>query len=1109
MPDNLTIILPKATLDVALNPVYPGETVTLTCSVESGSNWIFKWYKDSNDTSVIQSNRHNITGSTLTISSVDESDQGLYWCHGERGDTPTSSSISEPVRLTVKALPKATLTVDLNPVYPGETVTLTCSVESGINWIYKWNKDSNDKEVIQSNRHTITGSTLTIRRVEGSDQGLYWCHGEKGDRPTSTSISNSVTVTVKAQPKATLTVDLNPVYPGETVTLTCSVESDIYWIYKWYKGKNNKAVIQSNSLTITGSTLTISTVVESDQGLYRCHGERRDTPTSSSISEPVDVTVKALPVATLTVSPNPVYAGEKVTLTCSVGSYSDWTGYEWYKVNSKNTVSKVDYSTGDTLTISSDTVGNYGYYKCRGKQGSRPEYSDFSEHVNIYINALPTATLTVSPDPIYTGEKVTLKCSVGSYSDWTGYEWYKVNSMNTVSKFDYSPGDTFTISSDTVGYYGYYKCRGIRGSRPEYSSFSEHLRIYVKGIQPKATLSSDTQEVLTGDRVTLSCRVESSGWMFYWYRDRLDSTPVTTTDGSSYTLSPVRVSDGGQYWCRAGRGEPPYYTLYSDPVRINVTERPVAVLTLLPNWTQIFTGETVTLRCVILGGEDTGWEYRWNRNNYELYYVKEPEYRISPADTSHSGSYICQGVKGSRFSTTSEAVQLTVSNGPRPVLSVSPQWLNPGDSVTLRCEVKESTGWRFFWYRVVPSDESYTNEPLSGYGTTEDSYPLNPAGYINTGGYVCRAGRGDPVYYTDYSEPQFLWSGDQQPAVSLTVNPNRTQHFTRTSVSLSCENKDNSTGWNLMRYTEKRLESSCSSNWATTVGSICTFKNTKTWYSGVYWCEFGSGQYSNAVNLTVTDADVILESPAHPVTEGDEVTLVCKHKTTRSNITAAFYKDGIFIKNETTGEMSIPAISKSDEGFYKCKYKQRESPESWVTVRVVAPGSSLPVLIHVAVGLVVAVVLLVFILVLLCRCKKAKGSCSNNISLPPKPQTAIHDPQPDGLQTGGANIYAMISPSDNDNDAAGASTASGPGDGTYVVVQLKKLDNKKKGKRVCPTENIIYSEVNTGKLTASGPVDVTYAEIDLKKKPKAKKKTARSGPTDTTEKHPVYSLLKH
>uniref|UniRef100_A0A3P9A0W0 Ig-like domain-containing protein n=1 Tax=Esox lucius TaxID=8010 RepID=A0A3P9A0W0_ESOLU len=384
--------------------------------------------------------------------------------------------------------------------------------------------------------------------------------------------------------------------------------------------------------------------------------------------------------------------------------------------------------------------------------------------------------------------------------------------------------------------------------------------------------------------------------------------------------------------------------------RVSV-ERPVAVLTIQPNWTQIFIGETVTLRCVLLGGGDTDWQYEWF--HYQNIIQTEPEFRIGPVKTSHNGSYRCRGVKGRKTSNHSDVVQLTVSGKsttnslqhvlclipvkPKPVLSVSPQWLNPGDSVTLRCQVKEtSTDWRFFWYRNVPSDRSYTLEPLSDDGTTEVYYTLSPAGRIHTGGYVCRAGRGDPFYYTDYSEPQFLWSGDLQSTVSLTVNPNRTQHFTRTSVSLSCEEKGNSTGWRLMRYTDRGTESGCVSYMGTIQGSTCNIRNTLIQDSGVYWCESGSGENSNAVNITVNGrcGNVILESPVHPVTEGDTVTLVCKHRTTISNIIKAdFYKDGVLIRNETTGEMTIPVVSKSDESFYKCKSNEGESPGSWVTVR--------------------------------------------------------------------------------------------------------------------------------------------------------------------------------
>ncbi|XP_076737131.1 uncharacterized protein LOC143415664 [Maylandia zebra] len=87
------------------------------------------------------------------------------------------------------------------------------------------------------------------------------------------------------------------------------------------------------------------------------------------------------------------------------------------------------------------------------------------------------------------------------------------------------------------------------------------------------------------------------------------------------------------------------------------------------------------------------------------------------------------------------------------------------------------------------------------------------------------------------------------------------------------------------------------------------------------------------VNLTVTGGSVILQSPVLPVMEGDDVTLLCKTKTTPSNLTAAFYKDGSLIRKQPTGHMTIQHVSRSDEGLYKCDISGHgESPSSWITV---------------------------------------------------------------------------------------------------------------------------------------------------------------------------------
>uniref|UniRef100_A0A3P8NGN5 Ig-like domain-containing protein n=1 Tax=Astatotilapia calliptera TaxID=8154 RepID=A0A3P8NGN5_ASTCA len=143
----------------------------------------------------------------------------------------------------------------------------------------------------------------------------------------------------------------------------------------------------------------------------------------------------------------------------------------------------------------------------------------------------------------------------------------------------------------------------------------------------------------------------------------------------------------------------------------------------------------------------------------------------------------------------------------------------------------------------------------------------------------------------------------------LTVSPSSSQLFKDDFVSLSCEEDDSSAGWTLMRNTN---------------GSSCVISHIVLLDSGVYWCESREGPISGSV---------ILQSPVLPVMEGDDVTLLCKTKTTPSNLPAAFYKDGSLIRKQPTGHMTIQHVSRSDEGLYKCDISGHgESPSSWITV---------------------------------------------------------------------------------------------------------------------------------------------------------------------------------
>ncbi|XP_073669824.1 cell adhesion molecule CEACAM5-like, partial [Paramisgurnus dabryanus] len=471
--------------------------------------------------------------------------------------------------------------------------------------------------------------------------------------------------------------------------------------------------------------------------------------------------------------------------------------------------------------------------------------------------------------------------------------------------------------------------------RPQTSLSSSAVNLTVNGSKPKPKLTSGTEgSVLTGNTVNLKCHIDhwSTGWKFYWYK-HTQNTEMRTTETNSYTIHSVKVSDGGQYWCRAGRGKPDYYTDHSDVLWINVKESPKPVVSVDPD-KQLFRGETVTLRCDIQDTGDTEWTYSWTvepYNQYRQFYCDRQECKISNTQYYHSGKYTCRGKISEQNTKMSDAVTLTVSSDkPQTVLRVSPQqWLTEGDSVTLMCEVRSSsTGWTFSWFTVQNFDYELVSDSIRG---SNGNYTVSSVTVKHTGVYMCRAERGDPVYHTDYSNKQTLWITGVSSSVSLIIRPNRSQHFSSESLSLSCEDHSNSTGWTVKRYTDKLKNCSSSPN-QSEPESTCTIRSLDTSDTGVYWCQSESGEKLHPVNISVHNVHIILDSPVHPVTEGDNLTLGCLY---RLNLQTGFYKDGSVVQNHTKEDvMIIPTVSKSHEGFYYCKNSEKgESPKSWISVR--------------------------------------------------------------------------------------------------------------------------------------------------------------------------------
>ncbi|CAM4333895.1 unnamed protein product [Leuciscus chuanchicus] len=582
---------------------------------------------------------------------------------------------------------------------------------------------------------------------------------------------------------------------------------------------------------------------------------------------------------------------------------------------------------------------------------------------------------------------------------------------------------------------------------------------------PKPTLTVEPQSsVFTGNKVFLKCSLNQTldGWEFLWSKDS------TTESTDAETKAIDQVSDGGEYKCRARRGE--QYTDYSEPVTVTIHERPKPRVTIKPDQ-HVFSGERVTLRCDIDAEGVSSWKYNWYKGGKFMVSSELQEHTVRSVTESDAGKYSCYGTEteGSGKSQQSDEVTLTVSDEAQTVLSVSPQkWLTEGDPVTLNCEVNgSSTGWTFSWF-TVSSDLSDRYEPLSDSSRGDGGkYTVSSVDLKHTGVYVCRAERGKPAYYTTYSNTQPLWVTGVSPPVSLIISPSRTQHFTLVSLSLSCEDQSNSDGWTVRRYTDSgRLEDCPSSVWGSQTGSTCTISSTLTLDTGVYWCQSQSGEKYHPVNITV-HSDVILESPVHPVTVGETLTLRCLYEYASPSIFRAdFYKDGSLVQNQTT-EMIIPTVSKSHEGFYYCKHPRGESPKSWISVRASRSVGLNPVIIGVTAGLTVVFLIIVF-LVLLWRCRNDKGVRSES------PSTV-------------SQLQNISQTSEQNQSEAGDTTLLSGTANVYDSI-----------------DTTINEEISTDGVI--GLTEITYAEIELKSTKKQKKK--KENKDNNSESCDIYSKLK-
>ncbi|XP_059210943.1 uncharacterized protein LOC131989662 [Centropristis striata] len=281
-------------------------------------------------------------------------------------------------------------------------------------------------------------------------------------------------------------------------------------------------------------------------------------------------------------------------------------------------------------------------------------------------------------------------------------------------------------------------------------------------------------------------------------------------------------------------------------------------------------------------------------------------------------------------------------------LTVSPTWyLNVGDTVVINCTTHSDKGnygdkmdLLLTWTKMSPGER--TKKVLVSQRASESpiSYVLGPVTHEHQGVYSCNGDGSFPdVYVHDWH--QMIWVADASPRASIDViSHNRSQFFHNEMFTVSCQLPDDNTQWKMMRHIKWVGDlTECANHVSSGRRLSCTVRSGHPWSDQLFWCENPAGERSNVLNVTTTVVMIALDIPRLPVLEGEDVTLRCVHRNRTTgeisyNFEAFFYKNGRVTWHDYNGLITLEAVTKADEGLYKCKNTMREeSHDSWLTVK--------------------------------------------------------------------------------------------------------------------------------------------------------------------------------
>jgi len=365
-----------------------------------------------------------VTTDTLTINNSANGDEANYAVKAtnSHGTTPSNSAA-----LTV--LDPAITQQPVDAAVPaGSTVNFTVVAVGSPTLQYQWFKDGTP--VANGPKYTgATSATLSVSNSQPADQGDYFVRvtGADGNVDSEIAKLKVANPAIISQP-VSITVD-----PGDTATFVVNVQGTPPILFRWRK--NGVNLNEGGRFSgVNTSTLTISNVIEGDEGQYSCVVVGQQIVTSDNAQLTVNDPPVLGPISLLPVS-GVLARGASGTLTAIIAAGTPPFSFQWKKdginINTKGAIN----GQSQVLTIQNTVDADAGNYTCV-VTNSAGSATAVPVHISVGLTIFADLQDRFAED----GTPFTWSVGVGGAAGNLVYTWFKQDTNNVLQPLSDGPG---------------------------------------------------------------------------------------------------------------------------------------------------------------------------------------------------------------------------------------------------------------------------------------------------------------------------------------------------------------------------------------------------------------------------------------------------------------------------------------------------------------------------------------------------------------------------------------------------------------------------------------------------------------------------------------------